>query len=356
MRQRKYTLPRHTNLAKQGTRTSAFLVDVAIFLAFTLAFFFGCFKLIFNFKINPNQNYLYNERLYSGLYVEEDNGTTGIIKNGSIEDYVGALDYYYMHYLTGDNLKVKEGFEASKDRQENYTYEWFNKNILVINEEDPTSYFVYQKDGEINNKNVIGVKNPDLEQDIVLEYIAQRYSTLALNDFNDNESIAKATNYVWFYITLATSLSLFVAGICTYIVIPIIFKNGQTAGKKIFKLILADSDGYKMRNSQLIMRYMPLGIVVLSLILLAPLNLYIPLTICLIIFLVSFALSMSSPKKMSLHDFTARTIVVDFKTSIIFDNELEEEQYIFKEDNPDLVNEGIEVDECGEEPELRYEK
>ena len=141
-----------------------------------------------------------------------------------------------------------------------------------------------------------------------------------------------------------------------YIVIPIIFKNGQTAGKKIFKLILADSDGYKMRNSQLIMRYMPLGIVVLSLILLAPLNLYIPLTICLIIFLVSFALSMSSPKKMSLHDFTARTIVVDFKTSIIFDNELEEEQYIFKEDNPDLVNEGIEVDECGEEPELRYEK
>ena len=357
MRQRKYTLPRHTNLAKQGARTGAFFIDLAIFLAFTLAFFFGCFKLIFNFKIKPNQQYIYNERIYSALYEEDETGNLGVIKNGTIEQYLGALDYYYMVYLTGDNSKVKEGYEASKDRHEEYTYEWFNKNILEIDETNDSSFFVYKKVGDEVDKNQIGEKNPKVEDEVILEFIAQTYVNKGVYDLFDNESIAKATSNVWFYTTLAFSLSLFVGGICAYIVLPIILKNGQTVGKKVFKLILADSDGYKMRNTQLLMRYLPLGVIVLSLIFLAPLNLYVAITIILIMFLVSFALSMSSPKKMALHDFTARTIVVDFKTSIIFDNPLEEEQYIYKEDNPDLhIEQDERNDGEGEEPELSYEK
>ena len=60
---------------------------------------------------------------------------------------------------------------------------------------------------------------------------------------------------------------------------------------------------------------------------------------------------MASPKKSSLHDFTAQTIVVDDKTSIIFDNEAEEEMYLLKEDNMPLSS-----PEEGEEPVLKYEK
>ena len=48
--------------------------------------------------------------------------------------------------------------------------------------------------------------------------------------------------------------------------------------------------------------------------------------------LISFALMMASPKRCALHDFAARTIVIDLEGSTLFENELEEEVYIRKED------------------------
>ena len=62
---------------------------------------------------------------------------------------------------------------------------------------------------------------------------------------------------------------------------------------------------------------------------------------------------MASPKKASLHDFVARTIVIDDKTSIIFENEIEEEAYLLKEDN---LEEVVKEEGDGEEPEISYEK
>ncbi len=63
---------------------------------------------------------------------------------------------------------------------------------------------------------------------------------------------------------------------------------------------------------------------------------------------------MASPYKKSLHDYVASTIVIDVRTSIIFDNEVEEEQYLLKEDN--LEEEVVEPENTGEEPDLKYEK
>ena len=53
MAQKKYTLPRHTNIAQQGSRIGAFLIDLAIFVAITLGFFFGCFQFVFASKTKP---------------------------------------------------------------------------------------------------------------------------------------------------------------------------------------------------------------------------------------------------------------------------------------------------------------
>ena len=68
-----------------------------------------------------------------------------------------------------------------------------------------------------------------------------------------------------------------------------------------------------------------------------------------VMFLVSFALAMASPKKMSLHDFVAQTIVVS-NDSIIFDTSVDERAYEQEEDG--VVSEPS----TGEEPELSYEK
>ena len=101
------------------------------------------------------------------------------------------------------------------------------------------------------------------------------------------------------------------------------------------------------------MRFVPFAVIDISLFFLILVNLYVVLLIVLIIFLVSFALAMSSPKRMSLHDLTARTIVVDLKSSTLFSTVQEEEAYVLKEDN--LLWEEKKDDE-GEEPELKYEK
>ena len=41
---------------------------------------------------------------------------------------------------------------------------------------------------------------------------------------------------------------------------------------------------------------------------------------------------MASPKRNSLHDYVAQSIVIDNTTSIIFDDSIEEETYIERED------------------------
>ena len=144
------------------------------------------------------------------------------------------------------------------------------------------------------------------------------------------------------------SKKIFLAGLITYIVIPYFIKNGQTVGKKIFKLGLATYDGYKMNDYQLLLRFVPILVVDLSLLLPFWSTVFSALIIPIVTLLVSFALMMASPKRAALHDFAARTIVIDYESSTIFKNELEEEAYIAKED-------GI-VPDDGEEPELRYEK
>ena len=62
MRQKKYTLPRHTNLASQGPRLGAFLVDMAIALAISLGLIFFCFRYVFKSKVDPLQKKMDDER------------------------------------------------------------------------------------------------------------------------------------------------------------------------------------------------------------------------------------------------------------------------------------------------------
>ena len=155
--------------------------------------------------------------------------------------------------------------------------------------------------------------------------------------------------------TMQYVISLLVSAGLVYVLVPWLMKNGQTLGKKVFGLGLANSDGYKFENKRLLMRILPFAVVDLSLFLLVGVSLYIVMSIILVMFLVSFALAMSSPKRMSLHDYTARTIIIDLKNSKIFETVDEEEKYVLKEDNL-LWEEDNRSDEDGEEPELRYEK
>lgn len=369
MKQRKYTLPRHTNLAKQGSRIGAFLIDTAISAAITLAFFFGCFNLIFKGMTNSYRNEMTTEQLNSHLRIKVGDRITQ--PDPAVEDsyntFSKVISYYYMNYLTGEGIdksvasrtyeapiKNDEGkFVPKKDY---YTIAWLNRNVFGITVDDPDStksvIFTYQKDesGRYDKSKIAIPKSTDIVPTTDIHYYLQKQYLLAYDHFLHLDYVYSLSNNINFTYTLEFVLSAVIGTGVAYLLLPYIFKQGRTVGKKIFGLALAKRDGYEFANHQLFMRIMPLYVCLAAMLIPVWNDLLVVLLVVLIIFLVSFALAMASPLKASLHDLTARTIVVDDRTSIIFSNEMEEEAYLLKEDN--LVPETSD----GEEPELKYEK
>lgn len=373
MARRKYTLPRHTNLASQGNRIGAFLIDLALFFALSLGFFYGCFDLLFKGVTTPARNEMLEEQVHTHLRYEEN----GEVKTpqpeaeNCYETLVPRISYYYLNYLTGDGIsdkslasrtwdqKIKNDDGVEVPKNEYYTVSWFNKNVLGVNVEDPDStksvMFTYPKDAEGHyDKSKICIPKSAEEVSIQdIHYYLQKQYLIAYDNFLHLDYVYSLSNKITFTYSLEFVLSSLIASIITYIIIPWFMKNGQTVGKKVFKLGLATRDGYIFNNKQLLMRLMPLVVCLAATLIPVWTDIMVLLFVYLIIFLVSFALAMASPLKASLHDLTAQTIVVDLKTSKLFNNEMEEDRYLLEEDNI-VVNPND--DENGEEPEISYEK
>jgi len=341
---KKYTLPRHTNLANQGPRIGAFLIDLAIAFALALGLFFGCFQFVFKFKTAPLEKKIVNERISSHLFYKDENGKLDYYKSDSDnEEFKDALAYFYLVY-------VPSTYEEEKDK---FTVSWFNETVLDV-EGGGAEYFTYVKVGEVDDKNQVAVFKDEAIENEALKKSANNYLQTAWITANYNlnhiPSFRKLNNEYSFFVSLGFVISSLISTTLTYVVIPIILKGGKTVGKKVFGLGLADGDGYVLRNPQLLMRVMPIDVLILALLIPIWNSMLTIFIVVLVIFLISFTLVMASPKKSALHDFTARTIVIDAKTSILFSNAADEELYIAKEDN--IESEVIER----EEPSLRYEK
>ena len=357
MRARKYTLPRHTNLANQGLRFVAAIVDVAIALALTLGFYFGCANLILKNYIDPLQNQLITYQIESHLRVKNADGNVVAIKDDTAS-YETNLQAFYLRYMANNPL---EGESVAPNRdtpikvdgkevlpKDYYTVEFYNTKVLGITQENPdgeqsSSYFTYQKDSEGNFlKDQIAIRrtqryNPDTEKieeltddNFLVQY---RYMYVAaITYLYGQDFYYNVSNTINFDYTVGIVAAIFVAGLITYVVLPFFLKNGQTLGKKVTKLGLATYDGYKFQNFQLLLRFVPFVVVLAGMLLPIWYQFTFFLMVVVAIILISFAFMMASPKKAALHDYAARTIVVDLETSIIFENELEEEDYIAKED------------------------
>ena len=175
MRQRKYTLPRHTNIAPQGSRIGAFLVDVAIFFAITLGLIYGCFKFVFAFKTTPLEKSIREERISSHLFFEvEGGGFDYYSKDSDNKEFIEALEYFYTVYIPSKN----------SDLTEELTPEWFNKNVLNV-EGDGGAYFEYVKVGEEVDKTQFALIKEDALAIEVNKYLYD--SNLDSNFINSDE-------------------------------------------------------------------------------------------------------------------------------------------------------------------------
>lgn len=343
MAQRKYTLPRHTNLARQGSRIGAFLIDLAIVFAVALGLYLAAFQFVFKKQIRSFEAKLREDRIKSHLYFEVEGKINSWGKDSDNQEFLNSLAYFYTYYIPFEQEDADQPVVLSDKSEvkkiEYFTLKWFNENVLKI-EGDGAAIFEYQKVGEEQYKDVIGLIKNDSDKSVVNQFLQSAY-IVALNDFHSLPSVAKTVNSANFRYTCEFVISLIISTNIFYLLIPYIIKDGVTIGKKVFGLCLADSEGYKLKNKQLFMRVMPIDIVIFGLLLPIWGDLTLIVVMFAIVFLVSFTFVLASPKRMALHDFTARTIVVDAKTSILFSNGLDEAEYIAKE-------EGISLDEGNE--------
>ncbi len=353
----KYTLPRHTNLAPIGLRIVSAIVDIAIALAVGLVFLYGVFRFAFSAITEKYQNQIQTFQVESHLWVRDVNGEVNQVPRG-IESYQNAVEGFYLRYMAGNPLEG-EAVSPYAYRELNvdgkavmpkdyYTVEFFNREVLGITQEDPEgevseSYFTYKRDAEGNYlKNEIAIRRSERydssvghKVEITDEAFLSNYEYIYVgaNYYLTDQSFYQNVSLPYkFVLQSEIALSTFIAGSICYLLMPFIFKNGQTLGKKIFGFGLATYDGYKFHDFQLLLRFVPFFIVTVAL--LAPIwtSIIMSVGIFVAIFLISFALMMASPKKSALHDFAARTIVIDYKNSVLFENEIEEEAYILNED------------------------
>ena len=135
---------------------------------------------------------------------------------------------------------------------------------------------------------------------------------------------------------LIISFSLLLACLIMEFILPLILKNGQTLGKKIFSLGLMRADGVKVSTLSLFIRSI-LGKYTLEIMIpvLIALMLYMGALgtmgyiLLALILLVNLAVMYFTQTNSLLHDLMAGTVVIDLPSQMIFDSP--EEMIAYKE-------------------------
>lgn len=179
-----------------------------------------------------------------------------------------------------------------------------NENINIANynqSKGDSNYFNYENDtytkiDVVSNETIITFYEDEYEKAINL-----------MNKYDDN--IINLAYKVNRYNVITISISLFVSIIILYLVIPLIFKDGETLGKKLMGIGIVNlKNGFRIKLSQKIIRFLSFLIfeVILSILLLA-----IPL-------IISISMMFFSKNNMALHDQLAATLCIDKKISLVY--------------------------------------
>lgn len=127
---------------------------------------------------------------------------------------------------------------------------------------------------------------------------------------------------------LIASLSILIAIVALEFVVPLLFKNGQTVGKKVFSLCVVRVDCVRMNHLQLFARTV-LGKFAIETMLPAYILLSVfwnitnaaVLLILIVLVIVQWLALLITRKNQAIHDLLAGTAVADYSSQMIFDSE-----------------------------------
>ena len=120
---------------------------------------------------------------------------------------------------------------------------------------------------------------------------------------------------------------LLAAYLITEVTVPLIFKNGQTVGKKIFGIAVIREDGVRLSPTALFIRTVlgkytveTMVPILVSVVMLTGAMGYFGVTVLGIIVAAQLMLLFMTPNHQSIHDKFAGTVVVDLSSQLIFDS------------------------------------
>ncbi len=156
----------------------------------------------------------------------------------------------------------------------------------------------------------------------------------AVEAMNNDMDILKALNMLVRLIVMFASVSIFLSYMVIEFLVPLLFKNGQTVGKKIFGLAVMKSNGVRLRAVPLFIRtflgkyvietMIPVLIIIITLFnaigIMAGPGVF-GLLIILILAVVQVLLLFTTKTNSMIHDFVADCVVVDMASQMIFDDE-----------------------------------
>lgn len=127
---------------------------------------------------------------------------------------------------------------------------------------------------------------------------------------------------------LIISISLFLATFIFYFVLPLLFKNGQTLGKKIFGIAVIRTNGVRISNFVLFVRSvlgmytieLMVPVILVLLIYFGILGIVGTITIGLLL-LLEIGVMIATKTNSSIHDLLSDTVVVDMASQQIFESE-----------------------------------
>ena len=146
------------------------------------------------------------------------------------------------------------------------------------------------------------------------------------------EADEQAQNYfsTLLYMTIAIiTVSILISYILLEFVVPLLFKNGQTLGKKIFGIALMRKNGVRVNGPVVFTRtvigkYAVETMIPVYLIILLFFNQALDifqLLLLVLIPLVNLGFFLFTPNRTALHDLIADTVAVDFQQQMIFESE-----------------------------------
>ncbi len=312
--------------ANTWKRVGARLFDFIVVIGLTCAIFFGIvYPLTFDatsYTTNLDKlGEIYDD---SGLFIKSKNGNytsvgaftaidtleeltdINLTSDGEEFDHVNLTERLYNFYtekyitfgaeynLTLDTFKTQILMVGSIESNiEEFTYENGVFNYVLTSEENENTTVLFVLDRYLD----------------AADYVSNSSEVLKLNE--ENRQLMVSTLVLFIPILIGFSLIF-------DLIIPLLFVEGQSLGKLIFKIGILTKDGYRLKKYQLFTRRISYFVI----------ELVLGTVTFGGVILISYTMMLFNKHRRVIHDYVAGTMVVDMHDLIYFNNKDEENRYL----------------------------